>query len=38
MVSMVLCGWNEGSTGPLIPKLQEYYHINYLVSAYPRPH
>ncbi|KAL1411115.1 hypothetical protein Q8F55_002065 [Vanrija albida] len=27
MLSMVLCGWNEGSTGPLIPKLQEHYNV-----------
>ncbi|CAK9780575.1 MFS general substrate transporter [Cutaneotrichosporon oleaginosum] len=28
--SMVLCGWNDGSVGPLIPSLQRYYNINYL--------
>ncbi|CAK9782537.1 unnamed protein product [Cutaneotrichosporon oleaginosum] len=33
MVSMVLCGWTEGSTGPLIPRLREYYGINYLVMS-----
>ncbi|TXT04779.1 hypothetical protein VHUM_04047 [Vanrija humicola] len=33
MLSMLLCGWNEGSTGPLIPRLQEYYNINYLIMS-----
>ncbi|GMK53546.1 hypothetical protein CspeluHIS016_0101320 [Cutaneotrichosporon spelunceum] len=28
--SMILCGWNDGSVGPLIPSLQRYYNINYL--------
>ncbi|BEI90929.1 uncharacterized protein CcaverHIS019_0309990 [Cutaneotrichosporon cavernicola] len=28
--SMILCGWNDGSVGPLIPSLQRYYDINYL--------
>lgn len=27
MLSMLLCGWNEGSTGPLIPRLQQYYNV-----------
>lgn len=25
--SMVLCGWNDGSVGPLIPSLQRYYEV-----------
>lgn len=28
MLSMVLCGWNEGSVGPLVPRLQEYYNVS----------
>lgn len=27
-MSMVLCGWNDGSVGPLIPSLQEYYGVS----------
>lgn len=27
MMSMILCGWNEGSAGPLFPSLQEYYNV-----------
>lgn len=30
---MILCGWNDGSVGPLIPRLQEYYGINYLIMS-----
>ena len=25
--AMFLCGWNDGTTGPLIPRLQEVYHV-----------
>lgn len=31
---MFLAGWNDGSQGPLLPSLQEYYHVSYLVSEY----
>lgn len=27
MVSMLLCGWNAGSLGPLLPSLQSYYEV-----------
>jgi hypothetical protein len=27
MVSMLLCGWNAGSLGPLLPALQSYYKV-----------
>ncbi|WVR04454.1 hypothetical protein IAU60_001457 [Kwoniella sp. DSM 27419] len=30
---MFLAGWNDGSQGPLLPSLQEHYHVNYLVIA-----
>ncbi|WWD22161.1 hypothetical protein CI109_106650 [Kwoniella shandongensis] len=30
---MFLAGWNDASQGPLLPTLQEYYHVNYLVIA-----
>lgn len=30
---MFLAGWNDGTQGPLLPSLQEYYHINYLVIS-----
>lgn len=25
---MILCGWNDGSVGPLFPTLQEYYGVS----------
>ncbi len=25
--AMFVCGWNDGTTGPLIPRLQEVYHV-----------
>jgi hypothetical protein len=28
MVSMLLCGWNAGSLGPLLPALQSYYNVH----------
>lgn len=31
-LSMILCGWTDGSVGPLIPSLQVHYNINYLKS------
>ncbi|KAL1409914.1 hypothetical protein Q8F55_003913 [Vanrija albida] len=30
---MFLAGWNDGTQGPLLPSLQEYYNINYLVIS-----
>lgn len=27
MMSMLLCGWNAGSLGPLLPALQSYYNV-----------
>lgn len=27
-VSMVMCGWNDGSTGPLLPTIQAHYHVS----------
>ncbi|WVQ81604.1 hypothetical protein IAT38_003728 [Cryptococcus sp. DSM 104549] len=30
---MFLVGWNDSSQGPLIPSLQAYYNVNYLVIA-----
>jgi hypothetical protein len=26
-LSMILSGWNDGSLGPLIPTIQDYYHV-----------
>ncbi|KAF8210602.1 hypothetical protein K438DRAFT_1753248 [Mycena galopus ATCC 62051] len=28
--SMLLAGWNDGTSGPLIPKMQEVYHASFL--------
>ncbi|WVQ84076.1 hypothetical protein IAT38_006221 [Cryptococcus sp. DSM 104549] len=30
---MFLAGWNDASQGPLLPSLQVYYNVNYLVIA-----
>ncbi|ORX40813.1 major facilitator superfamily domain-containing protein [Kockovaella imperatae] len=34
MFSMMLCGWVEGSVGPLLPSLQAYYKQNYATMSY----
>ncbi|EJD40210.1 MFS general substrate transporter [Auricularia subglabra TFB-10046 SS5] len=26
---LFLAGWNDGTTGPLLPRIQEYYHLGY---------
>ena len=28
-LAMFLAGWNDGSNGPLIPKIQSVYHVSY---------
>ncbi|ORX34412.1 major facilitator superfamily domain-containing protein [Kockovaella imperatae] len=30
---MILAGWNDASQGPLLPSLQDYYNVNYLVIS-----
>jgi hypothetical protein len=25
---MIVAGWNDGSTGPLLPRIQEVYHVS----------
>ncbi|KAJ7591682.1 MFS general substrate transporter [Mycena floridula] len=30
---MVLAGWNDGSTGPLLPRIQEVYNIGFAVTS-----
>ncbi|KIY71830.1 MFS general substrate transporter [Cylindrobasidium torrendii FP15055 ss-10] len=29
----MLGGWNDGTSGPLIPRLQEHYHVNFIVVS-----
>ena len=31
MFTMMLCGWTEGSVGPLLPSLQVFYGVSVLV-------
>ncbi|KAJ6478773.1 major facilitator superfamily domain-containing protein [Mycena vitilis] len=31
--AVFLAGWNDGSLGPLIPKIQEVYHLGYLIVS-----
>ncbi|KAJ3731003.1 major facilitator superfamily domain-containing protein [Lentinula guzmanii] len=30
---MFLAGWNDGSTGPLLPKIQEVYNVGYIIVS-----
>nr|GAT57340.1 predicted protein [Mycena chlorophos] len=32
-LSMFLAGWNDGSSGPLIPRIQKVYHVGFLVVS-----
>ncbi|KAJ3530014.1 hypothetical protein NM688_g7772 [Phlebia brevispora] len=31
--SLFLAGWNDGSTGPLLPRIQSNYHVDYAVVS-----
>ncbi|KAI0754425.1 MFS general substrate transporter [Daedaleopsis nitida] len=31
--SLFLAGWNDGTTGPLLPRIQVVYHVNYAVVS-----
>ncbi|KAI0754413.1 MFS general substrate transporter [Daedaleopsis nitida] len=31
--SIYVAGWNDGTLGPLLPRLQEVYHVNYAVVS-----
>ena len=26
--ALYLAGWNDGTTGPLLPRIQEFYHVS----------
>ncbi|KAF5389302.1 hypothetical protein D9757_003451 [Collybiopsis confluens] len=30
---LFLAGWNDGSTGPLLPRIQEVYHASYIIVS-----
>ncbi|KAG7532060.1 hypothetical protein FFLO_03868 [Filobasidium floriforme] len=30
---MIVCGWSDGTTGPLVPRMQEYFDIGYTVVS-----
>ncbi|KAF8637248.1 hypothetical protein AX17_002959 [Amanita inopinata Kibby_2008] len=32
-LSLFLVGWNDGSTGPLLPRIQRVYHVSFLVVS-----
>ncbi|EJF64656.1 MFS general substrate transporter [Dichomitus squalens LYAD-421 SS1] len=32
-MAIYVAGWNDGTTGPLIPRLQEVYHVSYAVVS-----
>lgn len=31
--SLLLAGWNDGSTGPLLPRIQSHYHVRLLMNS-----
>ncbi|KAH9941756.1 MFS general substrate transporter [Epithele typhae] len=31
--TLFLAGWNDGTTGPLLPRIQSVYHVNYAVVS-----
>ncbi|KAH7886845.1 MFS general substrate transporter [Phlebopus sp. FC_14] len=31
--SLYLAGWNDGTTGPLLPRIQKVYHVNFAVVS-----
>ncbi|KAM5539257.1 hypothetical protein V8D89_007130 [Ganoderma adspersum] len=31
--AMFVCGWNDGTSGPLVPRLQEVYHVPYSILS-----
>lgn len=31
--SLLLAGWNDGSTGPLLPRIQSHYHVRPLLNS-----
>ncbi|KAI0789470.1 MFS general substrate transporter [Abortiporus biennis] len=31
--ALFLAGWNDGTTGPLLPKIQEFYHASYTIVS-----
>ncbi|PIL35311.1 MFS general substrate transporter [Ganoderma sinense ZZ0214-1] len=31
--AIFVCGWNDGTTGPLVPRLQEVHHVSYGVLS-----
>lgn len=31
--SIFVVGWNDGTTGPLVPRLQEVYHVSYAIVS-----
>lgn len=30
--ALFLAGWNDGTNGPLIPRIQRYYNVNFVVN------
>jgi len=31
--SLFLAGWNDGTTGPLLPRIQDVYHVNFTIVS-----
>ncbi|KAI0074463.1 MFS general substrate transporter [Panus rudis PR-1116 ss-1] len=31
--SLFMAGWNDGTTGPLLPRIQEVYHVNFAIVS-----
>lgn len=32
--SLFMAGWNDGTTGPLLPRIQSVYHVRHLLSSW----
>ncbi len=31
--SLFMAGWNDGTTGPLLPRIQSVYHVRYILNS-----
>ena len=36
-MSIYVAGWNDGTTGPLVPRLQEVYHVREVFTFHGNP-
>jgi len=36
-LALFLAGWNDGTNGPLIPRIRRYYNVSSIVASFPSP-